>query len=71
MVRTRTPSGAPTPMPILTEVLRPPGRGVGDVVCIVEEKDVEKAGREEAGGEEEVDLGGKVDTDKTGPNTLG
>lgn len=66
MARTMTPSGTPRPMPILAEVLRPPGRGVGEVGCIVDKTDVEEAGRVEAGRleacrDEEVDMGVEVD----------
>ena len=64
MTRTMTPSGTPTPMPILAEVLRPAGGGVGEVLCVVEETDVEEVDREAAGREEEVDTMGEVNTKK-------
>ena len=62
MARMITPSGTPRPMPTLAEAPRPPGRGVGEVGCIVEETDVEGAGKVEAGRAEEVDMVEEVDT---------
>lgn len=56
MARTMTPSGTPRPMPILAEALRPPGRGVGEVERVVDNTDVEEAGKWGACRDEEVDM---------------
>ena len=49
-----TLSGTPRPVPILADVLRPPGEGVGEVECVVDKPDVEEAGKGEACRDEVV-----------------
>ena len=61
MARTMTPSGTPRPMPTLAEALRPPGRGVDEAECIIEETDVEEAGKGAVRRDEEVDMGEAFD----------
>ena len=57
MARTMTPNGTPRPMPILAEALRPLGRGVGEVGCIVERTDTEEADEGEDGRDEVATVG--------------
>lgn len=61
MATKMTPSGTPRPMPILAEVLRPPGGGGGKVGCVVEKTNVDEASEVEAGRDERVDTGAEVD----------